>query len=918
MKLGKGKDILRKRAEELLAKKKFSSDDEFDDTAKLIEELSIHQIELEMQNEELQRSQQQLTMEREKYRQLYDNAPVPYITINPIGNIIDLNFAAADFFGKPREVFNFNSIFPFLHEKDKSTFRSLVKQTINSKDVCAAEIGFINGADELVSTKINCRIFETHDQEIAVQVIITDMVAEKQRHVQELNREKEKLREVFDNAKEAILLLSFDQQGHPSRFIEANIQATKLLNRSRADLLGTGPLDSVFHDKYPFILRAGKELLKHDDTFFEMFHYTEPEGEGIPIEVDTHSFKVGNEHYGVIKIHDIRERKASEVLIREKEQRYRLLAENIHDTIILADLEFNIKYLSPNVEKLTGFGVTDYLNQPLTEFLTDESYIVYSKEREKLVSHMSDDHFDYKDYTHSFVVEGYHKSRGVINIEVLVSFYIENDVPKGIIGVVRDVTDRVEANMQMQEINKRLELAMEVGNLGWWDWNYEKNNLITSDKKADILGYDPKKYSFSAQDFIEMIHPDDYDAAMQAMRDHLTGTKESYAIEYRLRMKNGNYKWLFDKGRIIERTPDGAPKRLMGVVFDISARKENELKVIESEQKLHALLANLDDMIFVQDEKGRYLHVWINDERKLFVQKEQIIGKQPQDIFDAKFSGFVNNTVEKAVRKFQTVSAGYKAGDGENEIYYNARVTPIRDHQTGDILVVSLVRDITQRKTAEKLVLEKNKELKELNATKDKFFSIIAHDLKNPFNAILGFSADLLKKHQALTVDKRHQLIESVYNSAKQSYSLLENLLVWTRMQSNRMPFNPDTVNLCELIQDNITLYSGVAEKKDIGLSVRESDPTRCQVKADRDMLNTVFRNLISNALKYTYIGGKVEVGCMPAKSGEVQVFVRDNGVGIKKEIIPNLFKIEESYSTIGTEKEAGTGLGLVLVKEFV
>ena len=206
-------------------------------------------------------------------------------------------------------------------------------------------------------------------------------------------------------------------------------------------------------------------------------------------------------------------------------------------------------------------------------------------------------------------------------------------------------------------------------------------------------------------------------------------------------------------------------------------------------------------------------------------------------------------------------------------------------------------------------------QLRELNATKDKFFSIIAHDLKSPFNSLIGFSKILYKNSHELNNGEKAKYTKMIYKTSEQTYNLLENLLLWSRSQIGRIKCSPQTTNLNDIITENIDLHINIAKSKNIKLNNYISNDI--SVYVDKEMISTTIRNLISNALKFTKTGGEVNISTM-SKNGFVEVIIADNGVGIAKEDISKLFKIDVSYSTMGTAKEKGTGLGLILCKDFV
>lgn len=210
---------------------------------------------------------------------------------------------------------------------------------------------------------------------------------------------------------------------------------------------------------------------------------------------------------------------------------------------------------------------------------------------------------------------------------------------------------------------------------------------------------------------------------------------------------------------------------------------------------------------------------------------------------------------------------------------------------------------------------KKAEELKLLNATKDKFFSIIAHDLKNPFNSLLGFSELLKSDFDSMEKEEMRTFINIIHDSSKHGFNLLENLLQWSRANTGSIEYFPKTINVGELISNCISLYRNNADKKQI--QIFNDVPEDLILFGDKEMLSTVFRNLISNAIKFTLKGGKVKIK-MVKNSKRVVISVIDTGVGIPEEKISSLFKIDVQHSTLGTSNEKGTGLGLILCKEFV
>ena len=221
--------------------------------------------------------------------------------------------------------------------------------------------------------------------------------------------------------------------------------------------------------------------------------------------------------------------------------------------------------------------------------------------------------------------------------------------------------------------------------------------------------------------------------------------------------------------------------------------------------------------------------------------------------------------------------------------------------------------NINSQKEYEKKIKKVNEELIEVNNAKDKFFSIISHDLRNPLGALMNLLEIIVEDD--LDKESGKELIMDALNTSKQAFGLMENLLEWSRVQLGKISFNPEKINLLQLVNESKALYEQSLKNKNIELKI--DVPLDMNVTADVKMTETVLRNLITNAIKFTRLNGTIIVSA-ERKNNWITVKVIDNGVGISSEDIQKLFRIDNNYSTKGTAKETGTGLGLILCKEFI
>jgi signal transduction histidine kinase/DNA-binding NarL/FixJ family response regulator len=230
-------------------------------------------------------------------------------------------------------------------------------------------------------------------------------------------------------------------------------------------------------------------------------------------------------------------------------------------------------------------------------------------------------------------------------------------------------------------------------------------------------------------------------------------------------------------------------------------------------------------------------------------------------------------------------------------------------------VVWRLNQELIERKIVEEELKKSESQLIELNATKDKFFNILAHDLKNPFTSLLGSTELLLDNIHLMDNEKIRKLAQILNESAKRGYEILLNLLDWSRSQTGLIRYNPERINLAKLIDENISNIRLFAENKKIELLTETQEDI--YLYSDKNMINTVLRNLLSNAIKFTPGGGKVVVRSFFI-GNVVRISVKDNGIGISEDEISKLFRLDTKHTRPGTDNEQGTGLGLKLSKEFV
>ncbi|MFA5328281.1 MAG: PAS domain-containing sensor histidine kinase [Prolixibacteraceae bacterium] len=387
-------------------------------------------------------------------------------------------------------------------------------------------------------------------------------------------------------------------------------------------------------------------------------------------------------------------------------------------------------------------------------------------------------------------------------------------------------------------------------------------------------------------------------------------TGEKAEIEVRVDAKSGDTLYFLTMADPVKNDV-GEVIYVTCVSKDITDRKLAENALIESRERYRDLIEFAVDGVLIGSKDG-----YIIDANSCICEMS---GRTREELLGLHISNsiFSPESLKSRPFRFDLLLKGetvvserkiIKADGSLITIEMRTKMMPDETYQT-------IIRDISERKNAE-LILEKQaKELRELNATKDKFMSIIAHDLRSPFNAIIGFSDLMIKNFYELDNETFLKGLRTIESASHHAFKLLENLLIWSRNQSGRYKFLPEVVNVKTQVAESLNMVESEAINKKIKVSV--SIIKAHKIFVDKNMLDTILRNLISNAIKFSYKGSKIKIA-VTETDHQLQFSVSDSGVGISPERLASIFELDKRTNTTGTENEQGTGLGLILCKDFV
>jgi PAS domain S-box-containing protein len=344
--------------------------------------------------------------------------------------------------------------------------------------------------------------------------------------------------------------------------------------------------------------------------------------------------------------------------------------------------------------------------------------------------------------------------------------------------------------------------------------------------------------------------------------------------------------------------------------------KAAEEKLMKSEILNSTLIKHLPQRIFVKDPDSKY--ILCNDiySKDLGIDSKDIPGRDDFEFFNTELAEKYQTDDQLVIKEGIQKECEEKYAISNQERWTHVIKVPYRDSNDRIIGVLGIFEDITERKLRQEEIILKNALLLSMNAEKDKFFSIIAHDLRGPLSSFVSATQLLTDEIQALSIEEINVIASSMKSSATNLYSLLENLLEWSRLRQDGLDFVPEKLGLAERISLCVDLLSESASKKEVQFNI--SIPGELEVLADRHMFDTIIRNLGSNAIKFSHCGSKILISAKYEDNGTIEIKVEDSGIGMSSEILSNLFMLNQQSNRKGTSGEPSSGLGLLLCKEFV
>ena len=656
-------------------------------------------------------------------------------------------------------------------------------------------------------------------------------------------------------------------------------------------------------------LKSLKEMLSGKGQTGTEYLVQKKNGEKFPVLIYSSPIVEDNKVLGLRGIIvDITERKKADQQLKKLS----IAVEQSANTIVLTDTEGKIEYTNPRFTEQTGYTAEEVIGQNPNILNAGVQPTEYYKEMWETIAkgNIWKGEFCNK------------KKNGDLYWEQVTITPIKDDAGEitNYLAIKEDITAKRDAQMALKESEEKFRVIVETASD--WIWEIDKTGKYTysSPRIHSILGYTEKEIIGKTP--FDFMPETEKERVSNIFADIIKQNKAIIELENINIHKNGNLVILETSGLPFFDT-NGELLGYRGIDRDVTHRNETERALKESEERLR-LAQNAGKIGIWEWNVETDQIVWSDMTYKIFgLQKtKEIITSE--EYFNHVHPDDKQRIISELDASIKIKKEGHRTEYRivkNNEIRWIDETSLIITDKTENLVkMIGVLQDITDQKIAQHALKKSEENLRESNKTKDMFFSIIAHDLKSPFNTMLGFSDLLVNDFDNYDIEQQKKFIGVINKGINNTYKLLENLLIWSRAQQGTIDFNPEPENLHLLASETIGLLGQQYTKKSITLINKV--PEDIEIIADRNMLLTILRNLISNAIKFTPKKGKIVVNANLLSNKKEQTYtqisVKDNGLGILKDKQEQIFKISETISTKGTEGETGTGLGLVLCREFV
>ena len=875
--------------------------------------------------------EKEFQIQKDRFEQVFQCSPIGIILVNTQNKILMANPASYAIFGfdsSDDEIISKLTFRQLIHPDDLELANSYREKLLSGEiDSYKLELRYYNKSNQILWCDVNTSIIRTDFDS-------TDLIVSQ---VEDITSRKLLEKRAAENALQFQSAFEFSPNGMAmisleGKWIKVNRILSKLLGYTQKEFLKRGFTEFTHPDERNLDLKSLQELFSNKLKIYKTEkRYIHKNGNIVNglISVSLLRDQDGSPLYFIAQINDITDSvKIKEDLRTSLNDLETLMDSTTQVSIIETDLQGVIKKFNKGAENLLGYTSEEVIKSKEILMFHDSEEIMkrlekFDSEEEKNLSafeiltyNAKQGKFDSHEWTYI------RKDGSKFPVQLVTTAVNDNSGNLiGYLGIATDISLIKNIESDLKESEQRLHFALEGSGDGFWDWDISEGKQYMSDQAKIMLGFNPEESLTNIDDWDNRMHPDDREKSDLAMKEYFEGSAKEYNIEKRVRCKDGSYKWILDRGKIIGWDESGKPTRMTGTQSDITERKVAEKLILENEARFRTLYELSPIGIGVIEAKsGKFL----NANKALLTS----VGYNLKEFTEHNFRELVEsncyNEHQILLEKF------LKSGNKEacetvflkkGGITFPVLISGVKlKDAEGKKIILATIQDITRRKILETSLVNEKLKAEKANKSKSEFLANMSHEIRTPLNGVIGFT-DLLMKTELNKSQK--QYMSTVYNSANSLLDLINDILDFSKIEAGKLEISIEKTDLLDLCGQTIDIIKHQAHEKDLEILLNISSDIHRYIYADAVRIRQVITNLLGNAVKFTEKGEvELKIDAEPVKGSTDEMIytfvIRDTGIGIAPNNLLKIFNAFDQEDSSTTRKYGGTGLGLTISNKLL
>ena len=870
-------------------------------------------------------------IQKDRFEQVFESSPIGIVLVNTQNRILMANPASNKIFGfdkSDEEIISKLTFRQLIHAEDLELANSFREKLLTGEiDSYKLELRYYNKNKEIIWCDVKTSISRTGNEDTTLIVSqIEDITSRKLLE----NRAKVnalQFKSAFEFSPNGMAMISLE-----GKWVEVNKILSQLLGYTQNEFLKKQFNEFTHPDDKNLDVESLQELFTDKiKTYKVEKRYIHKDGHIVYglISVSLVRDHDGTPLYYIAQVNDITESVEAKIALKASLNDLQTVMDaTTQVAIIETDLNGVIRKFNKGAENLLGYNSDELVSKEQilifhdSEEITKRSLKFKSQDKknlndfEILTYYAMQGKFDSHEWT-------YIRKDGSKFPVQLVTTAVNNNSGEliGFLGVATDISLVKDIENDLRESEQRFHFALEGSGDGVWDWDIPEGKQYMSDQAKNMLGFSPEESLTDVSEWDNRIHPDDRKKSDLALKNYFEDKANEYHIEKRVRCKNGTYKWILDRGKIIEWDDSGNPLRMIGTQSDITERKEAEELILENEARFRSLYELSPIGIGVIEAKsGKFLNANKALLKSVGYELEEFTSNNFKDLIALESFEKNQDKLEKFLKvgtkeAFETVFLK-KEGTSFPVLISGVKLKDA----TGKKIILSTIQDITRRKKMENSLVEAKLKAETANKSKSEFLANMSHEIRTPLNGVIGFT-DLLMKTELNPSQK--QYMSTVYNSANSLLDLINDILDFSKIEAGKLEISVEKTDLLDLCGQTIDIIKHQAHEKDLEVLLNISSNINRFIHADAVRIRQVITNLLGNAVKFTDKGEvELKIDAVPVKGSEDEMIytfvIRDTGIGIAPSNLKKIFNAFDQEDSSTTRKYGGTGLGLTISNKLL